>query len=105
MSQNQYKLDEAATILRGLGIAVVPLNVTICELQTQDSTRLVRDKTLKAFSEVGRPLFVEHTGLYLSHLPAHGIPCVAPRGNPALLLVRALALTPSRSRGARTARL
>src|SRR6185436_7594766 len=33
---------------------------------------LVKDKTLKAFRMVGRPLFVEHTGLYLSHL--NGLP-------------------------------
>ena len=68
VSKNAFKLEEAATILGRAGVTVTPLKIVIDELQTDDTTVLVKDKTLKAFSRVGRPLFVEHTGLYLSHL-------------------------------------
>ena len=72
VSQNKFKLLEAQTILARAGIKVIPLTLKVDELQTEDTTRLVKDKTMKAFREVGRPLFVEHTGLYLAHL--NGLP-------------------------------
>jgi XTP/dITP diphosphohydrolase len=72
VSQNKFKLREAETILATAAVRVVPLSIKIDELQTQDTTLLVKDKTMKAFREVGRPLFVEHTGLYLAHL--NGLP-------------------------------
>jgi XTP/dITP diphosphohydrolase len=68
VSQNKHKLQEAETILSTAGVTVAPLSIKIEELQTEDTERLVRDKTLRAFQKVGRPLFVEHTGLYLNHL-------------------------------------
>ena len=68
VTSNHYKVEEAKTILAPEEIAVTGLDIKIEELQTEDSTRLVRDKVLKAFALVGRPLFVEHTGLHLSHL-------------------------------------
>ena len=72
VSRNKFKLREASAILAGARVSVIPLNVRLEELQTDDTERLVKDKTLKAFREVGRPLFVEHTGLYLTHL--NGLP-------------------------------
>lgn len=68
VSKNPFKLEEAATILSAAGVTVSPLRIAIEELQIDDAAVLVKDKTLKAFSRVGRSLFVEHTGLYLSHL-------------------------------------
>lgn len=68
MSGNRYKIDEVTKILDALGITVIPLDVKIQELQTKDVQILVRDKVLKAFDRIGRPLFVEHTGLYLDKL-------------------------------------
>lgn len=68
VSKNKFKLQEAAAILEPAGVHVLPLDIALEELQTEDATRLVKDKTLKAFERVGRPLFVEHTGLYLNHL-------------------------------------
>jgi XTP/dITP diphosphohydrolase len=55
-----------------VNVTVIPLSIRIDELQTEDTERLVKDKMLKAFRQVGRPLFVEHTGLYLNHL--NGLP-------------------------------
>lgn len=72
VSQNEFKLREAAAILAIAAVKVIPLAIKVDELQTQDTHRLVKDKTMKAFREVGRPLFVEHTGLYLAHL--NGLP-------------------------------
>ncbi|HEX2830222.1 MAG TPA: non-canonical purine NTP pyrophosphatase [Burkholderiales bacterium] len=72
VSKNEFKRNEAASILVSSGVDVVALNITVEELQTEDTTRLVKDKTLKAFAKVGRPLFVEHTGLYLAYL--NGLP-------------------------------
>jgi XTP/dITP diphosphohydrolase len=72
VSRNAYKLAEAKAILDPLGVAIVPVEKTIEELQTEDPRLLVRDKALKAFEYLGEPLFVEHTGLYLDYL--NGLP-------------------------------
>ncbi len=72
VSKNAFKLREAAAILAIAAVKIIPLEIKVEELQTEDTARLVKDKTMKAFKEVGRPLFVEHTGLYLNHL--NGLP-------------------------------
>src|SRR5918911_46133 len=72
VSSNPYKIDEARVILSTRNINVVPSPIKIEELQTIDTEKLVHDKVLKALGEIGRPLFVEHTGLYLEHL--NGLP-------------------------------
>lgn len=68
MSGNKHKIEEVQRILTPVGVDVVPVSRKIEELQTQDVPALVRDKLIKAFQEIGRPLFVEHTGLYLRGL-------------------------------------
>jgi XTP/dITP diphosphohydrolase len=68
LSRNPHKLREAQEILGKVGVAVDPVNATIEELQTDNTVRLVRDKVLRAFERVGRALFVEHTGLYVTAL-------------------------------------
>lgn len=72
VSRNRFKHDEARQILEPLGITIHPVLTEIHELQTVDTEALVRDKALKAFRTIGRPLFVEHTGLYLDML--NGLP-------------------------------
>jgi XTP/dITP diphosphohydrolase len=72
VSRNEHKLAEAKVILERVGLEVVALKETIEELQTIDASRLVRDKAFRAFSKIGRPLFVEHTGLRLKVL--NGLP-------------------------------
>jgi XTP/dITP diphosphohydrolase len=69
---NPFKIDEAREILGSQNIEVIATNLTLYELQTTDTTKLINDKMLKAFQAIGRPLFVEHTGLYLEHL--NGLP-------------------------------
>jgi XTP/dITP diphosphohydrolase len=68
ISGNKFKIEEARTILSNSSVEVIPLKIKIEELQTEDTNRLVKDKALKAFKKIGRPLFVEHTGLYLSYM-------------------------------------
>lgn len=72
MSVNRHKVAEVQRILAPVGVDIVPVSKKIEELQTEDVDRLVRDKLIKAFEAIGRPLFVEHTGLYLSGL--NGLP-------------------------------
>lgn len=61
VSKNQHKLKEATVILSAVDIKVVPCKIEIEELQTTDTNKLVRDKLLKAYKRIGRPMFVEHT--------------------------------------------
>jgi XTP/dITP diphosphohydrolase len=65
VSNNRFKVAEADAILKALDITVIHSILKIEELQTTDTKRLVEDKLLKAYKQIGRPLFVEHTGLYL----------------------------------------
>jgi XTP/dITP diphosphohydrolase len=68
VSRNSFKHEEARRILEPLGISVLADSTVIHELQTTDTEALVRDKAVKAFQCIGRPLFVEQTGLYLDLL-------------------------------------
>jgi XTP/dITP diphosphohydrolase len=72
LSRNQEKIGEVQRILGPAGVDIAPVNMVIEELQTDNVDRLVRDKLIKAFEAIGRPLFVEHTGLYLPGL--NGLP-------------------------------
>jgi XTP/dITP diphosphohydrolase len=72
VTSNPHKISEADAILRPHDVIVKGINLKVEELQTDDTERLAKDKVLKAFREVGRPLFVEHTGLHLTHL--NGLP-------------------------------
>lgn len=72
LSSNIHKIREVEAILAPVGVRIIPAPIKIEEIQTEDVQRLVRDKVLKAFERIGRPVFVEHTGL---HLPAlNGLP-------------------------------
>lgn len=68
LSQNAYKIKEAQAILGAADVNVLPVHAKIEELQTEDTEALVRDKVLKAFAKIRRPVFVEHTGLYIKSL-------------------------------------
>lgn len=72
MSSNQHKIAEVRRILAPVGVDIIAVPQKIQELQTEDVHSLVKDKLIKAFGVIGRPLFVEHTGLYLSGL--NGLP-------------------------------
>ncbi|MRS19850.1 non-canonical purine NTP pyrophosphatase [Enterobacteriaceae bacterium RIT692] len=67
LSNNQNKINEIKEILDD-SIDVVSANIKIEEIQSKNTLNLVRDKLLKAFEQIGRPVFVEHTGLYIKSL-------------------------------------
>lgn len=68
VSGNEFKIKEVQSILIEDGIEIIPISLKIEELQTEDVHKLVRDKVLKAFDQIGKPVFVEHTGLYIKSL-------------------------------------
>lgn len=72
LSSNIHKIREVESILEPVGVRVIASPTKIEEIQTEDVHRLVRDKVLKAFERIGRPVFVEHTGLHLPGL--NGLP-------------------------------
>lgn len=67
-SKNKLKIGEIQQILAPRGITIVPVEMEIPEIQTTDIERLVKDKVLKAFKQIGRPVLVEHTALRLGYL-------------------------------------
>lgn len=72
VSKNMYKIQEVQELLKDADVEIISLEHQISEIQTEDVEALVRDKLLKAFKIVGRPVIVEHTGLYiedLNHFP------------------------------------
>jgi XTP/dITP diphosphohydrolase len=68
ISSNEYKIKEVTAILSPIGVEVVPAAIAFDEVQTNDVRKLVEDKLIKAFRAIGKPLFVEHTGLYINYL-------------------------------------
>jgi XTP/dITP diphosphohydrolase len=69
-SNNEYKSKELLDIINPElpeAMEIRPLKMKIEEIQSSDSEKIVRDKVVKAFSKVRRPLFVGHTGLYIEH--------------------------------------
>ena len=72
LSSNGRKVEEVRDILTPLGIEVVPVARKLDEIQTQDVQQLVRDKCIRAFRLIGRPVFVELTALYIDALNGTG---------------------------------
>jgi XTP/dITP diphosphohydrolase len=72
VSRNKYKLEEFEQLMAARGYSITVVKEAIDELQTEDMDKLIRDKTIKAFKLIGRPLVVEHTGLFLEKL--NGLP-------------------------------
>ena len=68
VTKNPHKVKEVEAILGDIGVSIVHAPIKIHEIQTEDIQDIVRDKVLKAFNEIGRPLFIEHTGLYIDSL-------------------------------------
>lgn len=68
ISRNKFKIREVEEILAMQDIKIISRCEIIEELQTANTDHLVKHKVLSAFTIIGRPLFVEHTGLYLNYL-------------------------------------
>jgi XTP/dITP diphosphohydrolase len=68
LSSNANKIAEATAILAPAGFQVIAVEKKLDEIQSADVEALVRDKCIKAFRLIGRPVFVEHTGLFIEAL-------------------------------------
>ena len=68
LSSNPNKIAEAKAILSPAGFELISVEKKLDEIQSGDVELLVRDKCIKAFRLIGRPVFVEHTGLYIDAL-------------------------------------
>jgi XTP/dITP diphosphohydrolase len=67
-SVNEQKIRDAEEFLGKSGIEIVKFPVRIVETQTEDLNQLVSDKLLDAFKLIGKPVFVEHSGLFINSL-------------------------------------
>jgi XTP/dITP diphosphohydrolase len=68
LSSNPNKVTEAKAILSPAGFELIAVAKKLEEIQSDNVEFLVRDKCIKAFRLIGRPVFVEHTGLYIEAL-------------------------------------
>lgn len=66
LSSNQYKIAEVKGILSNDEIDVIPVTEKISEIQSDDMHAIVRDKSLKAYKRIARPVLVEQTGLMIT---------------------------------------
>lgn len=72
ISHNEYKLEEFVQLMGEKDYEIQTLKLKIFELQTEDMKQLIEDKAVAAFTKIGRPLVIEHTGLSLERL--NGLP-------------------------------
>lgn len=68
ITKKKHKIKEIKSLLENTGVSIISAEHSIDEIQTENVEALIRDKLLKAFKLVGRPVFVEHTGLYIESL-------------------------------------
>ena len=68
LTKNDFKFDEFQKLFEDTKYTIVRSEVKIDEIQTEDMEALVSDKVIKAFGEIRRPVFVDHTGLRLELL-------------------------------------
>jgi XTP/dITP diphosphohydrolase len=68
LSSNPNKIAEATAILSPAGFELISVEKKLDEIQSADVEFLVRDKCIRAFRLIGRPVFVEHTGLFIEAL-------------------------------------
>jgi XTP/dITP diphosphohydrolase len=72
ISWNEYKLEEFLQLMNERGYSIQTLKKKIFEIQTENIQDLIEDKAVQAFTAIGRPLVIEHTGLSLVKL--NGLP-------------------------------
>lgn len=68
VSINEQKAQEVRHFLGQNGLEILHVPIRIAETQTEDLKRLVSDKLLAAFKLIGKPVFVEHSGLFINSL-------------------------------------
>ena len=67
-TNNMNKVREAEVILRDFGIRVVPVNVKKIEIQHDSLEEIARYAARIAYAELGKPVVVEDSGLFIDSL-------------------------------------
>jgi len=67
-TKNDYKFEEFKNLIKDTQYVIRKSTAPIEEIQTENIKALVEDKVIKAFHKIRRPVFVDHTGLYLEIL-------------------------------------
>lgn len=65
LSNNEFKINEVKKILSLKDFEIEGFSTKINEIQSDNEELIVRDKVIKAFKKLQKPLFVEQTGLYI----------------------------------------
>lgn len=69
VSKNKDKIEEMTNLFAGSNFIIEAISPKeLYEIQSTDSDLLVRDKTLKAFEILQKPLFIEHTYLKIKSI-------------------------------------
>lgn len=67
LTKNDFKYSEAKALLPK-SVELIKFSESINEIQSENIDEIVKDKILKAFKKIYRPIFIEHTSLYLDGL-------------------------------------
>lgn len=65
LSSNIFKIQEIKDILSSPNISVEAVSEKINEIQSDDMHAIVKDKVIKAYQIIARPIVVEQTGLLI----------------------------------------
>lgn len=65
LSSNKFKIQEVKDILSSPLITVESVSEKINEIQSDDMQAIVKDKVIKAYQIIARPILVEQTGLLI----------------------------------------
>lgn len=68
VSSDENVIQEVCALLAPSELTVVPCCIPLNEPHTGDPYRLVGDQLLSAFKLIGKPVFIEHTGLEVRSL-------------------------------------
>ncbi|HYN81822.1 MAG TPA: non-canonical purine NTP pyrophosphatase [Gemmatimonadaceae bacterium] len=72
-TSNDYKFAEFSRLFGAAGLQIDHYRLEVEEVQHIEMDVIVRDKALKAYQRVRRPVLVDHSGLAMNAL--NGLPC------------------------------
>src|SRR5437879_6270474 len=67
-TSNLYKFQEFARLFAVYGVTLEHVNIAIQEIQTIDIETIARDKLVKAYARLSRPVLVDASGLGMAAL-------------------------------------
>src|SRR5687767_10797406 len=65
---NLYKFEEFSRLFANFGIELEHYDVAIPEIQNIEMSVILRDKVIKAYEVLSRPVLVDHSGLAMRAL-------------------------------------